>query len=53
MRWRLRPTADIEELLVTTALAPLDTVLQLLRGVATISSVKIAAEIGEPRLTRR
>ena len=44
-----RLTADIEELVAKTALAPLVTALQSLRGVATISSVTIAAEIGDLR----
>ena len=44
-----RLTGDIEELVATTALAPLVTALQSLRGVATVSSVVIAAEIGDLR----
>lgn len=44
-----RLTADIEELVTTTALAPLVTAFQALRGVATISSVTVAAEIGDLR----
>ena len=42
-----RLTADITELIEGSALAPLVTALQSLRGVATISSVVVAAEIGE------
>lgn len=44
-----RLTADIAELVETTALAPLVTALQAMRGVATISSVVVAAEIGDLR----
>lgn len=42
-----RLTDDIEELIQHSALAPLVTALQAMRGVATISSVVIAAEIGD------
>ncbi len=44
-----RLTADIKELVATSTLAPLVTALQALRGVATVSSVVIAAEIGDLR----
>lgn len=44
-----RLTKDIEELVVSSTLAPLVTALQSMRGVATISSVVIAAEIGDLR----
>ena len=44
-----RLTKDIEELVEKSVLAPLVTALQSLRGVATISSVVIAAEIGDLR----
>jgi len=44
-----RLTADMAELIETSTLAPLVTALQSLRGVATISSVVIAAEIGDLR----
>ena len=44
-----RLTSDIEELVETSTLAPLVTALQAMRGVATISSVVIAAEIGDLR----
>ena len=43
-----RLTADIEELVSTTALAPLVTALQSLRGVATISSVTPSARGPSP-----
>lgn len=42
-------TSDIKELVETSTLAPLVTALQAMRGVATISSVVIAAEIGDLR----
>lgn len=42
-------TKDIEELVAVSTLAPLVTALQSMRGVATISSVVIAAEIGDLR----
>jgi transposase len=42
-----RLTKDIEELVEQSVLAPLVVALQSLRGVATISSVVIAAEIGD------
>ena len=44
-----RLTKDIEELIAVSTLAPLVTALQAMRGVATISSVVIAAEIGDLR----
>ena len=44
-----RLTCDIQELVETSTLAPLVTALQAMRGVATISSVVIAAEIGDLR----
>jgi transposase len=44
-----RLTGDIEELVASSTLAPLITALQSLRGIATISSVVIAAEIGDLR----
>lgn len=44
-----RLTDDMAELVATTSLAPLVTGLQALRGVATVSSVVIAAEIGDLR----
>ena len=44
-----RLTQDIAELVETSTLAPLVKGLQALRGVATISSVVIAAEIGDLR----
>ena len=44
-----RLTKDIEELVEKSTLAPLVKALQSLRGVATISSVVIAAEIGDLR----
>ena len=44
-----RLTSDIEELVETSTLAPLVTALQSMRGVATISSVVVAAEIGDLR----
>lgn len=44
-----RLTSDIEELVATTALAPLVTAMQSMRGIATISSVVVAAEIGDLR----
>lgn len=44
-----RLTADIEELVAASTLAPLVTALQSMRGVATISSVVVAAEIGDLR----
>lgn len=44
-----RLTRDIEERVATSTLAPLVMALQSLRGVATISSVVIAAEIGDLR----
>ena len=44
-----RLTNDIEELVATSTLAPLVTALQSMRGVATISSVVVAAEIGDLR----
>lgn len=44
-----RLTKDIEELIHQSALAPLVVALQALRGVATISSAVIAAEIGDLR----
>jgi len=42
-------TKDIEELIAVSTLAPLVTALQSMRGVATISSVVVAAEIGDLR----
>jgi transposase len=42
-------TQDIEELVAVSTLAPLVTALQSMRGVATISSVVVAAEIGDLR----
>jgi len=42
-------TKDIAELIEVSTLAPLVTALQSMRGVATISSVVIAAEIGDLR----
>ena len=44
-----RLTGDIEELVQVSTLAPLVTALQSMRGIATISSVVIAAEIGDLR----
>lgn len=44
-----RLESDIEELIAQSTLAPLVQALQALRGVATISSVVIAAEIGDLR----
>jgi len=44
-----RLTADIEELVEVSTLAPLVTAMQSMRGVATISSVVVAAEIGDLR----
>ncbi len=44
-----RLMSDIEELVETSTLAPLVTALQAMRGVATVSSVVIAAEIGDLR----
>ena len=44
-----RLTEDIEELVEHSVLAPLVTALQSMRGIATISSVVIAAEIGDLR----
>ena len=44
-----RLTADITELIEVSTLAPLVKALQSMRGVATISSVVIAAEIGDLR----
>lgn len=45
-------TADIEELIAQSTLAPLVTALQSMRGIATISSVVVAAEIGDLRRFR-
>jgi len=44
-----RLTEDIEELIEVSTLAPLAKALQSMRGVATISSVVIVAEIGDLR----
>jgi transposase len=44
-----RLTQDITELIEVSTLAPLVTALQSMRGIATISSVVIAAEIGDLR----
>lgn len=44
-----RLTQDIEELVEVSTLAPLVKALQAMRGVATISSVVVAAEIGDLR----
>lgn len=44
-----RLTSDIEELVATSALAPLVTALASLRGIATLSATVIAAEIGDLR----
>jgi len=44
-----RLTDDIAELIAESALAPLVTSLQAMRGVATISSAVIAAELGDLR----
>ena len=44
-----RLMSDIEELIETSTLAPLVKALQSLRGVATLSAVVIAAEIGDLR----
>lgn len=44
-----RLTEDIEELIEQTALAPLVTAWQALRGVQTLTAVVIAAEIGDLR----
>ena len=44
-----RLMSDIEELVETSTLAPLVKALQSLRGVATLSAVVIAAEIGDLR----
>jgi transposase len=44
-----RLTDDIEELVEKSTLAPLITTLQAMRGIATISSVVIAAELGDLR----
>lgn len=44
-----RLTDDVKELVATSTLAPLVTGFQSMRGVATISSVVVAAEIGDLR----
>ena len=44
-----RLMSDIEELVATSALAPLVTALASLRGIATLSATVIAAEIGDLR----
>ena len=44
-----RLTKDIEELVETSALAPLITALQAFRGIALVSAVTIAAEVGDLR----
>ena len=45
-------TRDIEELIAQSTLAPLAIALQAMRGIATISAVIIAAEIGDLRRFR-
>lgn len=44
-----RLTDDIAELVATSALAPLITALQAFRGIALVSAVTIAAEVGDLR----
>ena len=44
-----RLTRDIEELVETSALAPLITALQSFRGIALVSAVTIACEVGDLR----
>lgn len=44
-----RLTDDMAELIATSTLAPLATGMQAMRGVATVSSVVVAAEIGDLR----